>query len=104
MFSVNSYAKIKEVEDKGNYSVCKISISKKNKQSGKYETDFVARCVSWATLIINAHWQTKEYKLLRVGFLIATLKTTSWNFQKHPFTRFLSIVCKMITVQVQASQ
>ena len=43
MFSVNSYAKIKEVEDKGNYSVCKISISKKNKQSGKYETDFVGK-------------------------------------------------------------
>jgi hypothetical protein len=43
MFSVNSYAKIKEVEDKGNYSVCKISISKKNKTTGNYETDFVGK-------------------------------------------------------------
>ena len=31
MFSVNSYAKIKEVEDKGNYSVCKISTFFSNK-------------------------------------------------------------------------
>ena len=43
MFSNNSYAKIKNVEDKGNYSVCKISISKKNKQTDKYETDFVGK-------------------------------------------------------------
>ena len=35
MFSNNSYAKIKEVESKGNYSNCKISISKKNKETNK---------------------------------------------------------------------
>ena len=39
MFAVNNYAKIKEVEDKGNYSICKIVISKKNK-GGDYETTF----------------------------------------------------------------
>lgn len=53
MFSVNSYAKIKEVEDKGNYSVCKISISRKIKNSDKYETDFVAK----VRFVGNAHSQ-----------------------------------------------
>jgi hypothetical protein len=43
MFGVNSYAKIKSVESKGSYSVCKISISKKDKQSGTYETTFMAK-------------------------------------------------------------
>lgn len=41
MFGVNSYAKIKSVEVKGNYTVCKISISKKNKTTNKYETSFI---------------------------------------------------------------
>ena len=43
MFSVNSYAKIKEVEDKGNYTVCKISIPKKDKLTKQYETTFVGK-------------------------------------------------------------
>lgn len=40
MFQNNTYAKIWSVEDKGNYTVCQISTSKKDKQTGKYETDF----------------------------------------------------------------
>lgn len=40
MFQNNTYAKIWSVEDKGNYTVCQISTSKKNKETGKYETDF----------------------------------------------------------------
>lgn len=40
MFQNDTYAKIWSVEDKGNYTVCQISTSKKNKQTGKYETDF----------------------------------------------------------------
>lgn len=40
-FSIGNYAKIKRVEDKEKYAVCKLSVSKKNKQSGKYETSFV---------------------------------------------------------------
>lgn len=43
MFSVNSYMKVWEVEDKGNYTICQISSSKKNQQTGQYETDFSAK-------------------------------------------------------------
>lgn len=42
-FRVDSFAKVWEVEDKGNYSEAKISISKKNKQTDQYETDFQSK-------------------------------------------------------------
>jgi len=42
-FRVDSFAKVWEVEDKGNYSEAKISISKKNKQTNQYETDFQSK-------------------------------------------------------------
>lgn len=41
MFGNDVYAKIKSVEVKENYSLCKISTSKKNKTNNTYETDFV---------------------------------------------------------------
>ena len=42
-FRIDAYAKVWEVEDKGNYSEAKISISKKNKQTNEYETDFQSK-------------------------------------------------------------
>jgi hypothetical protein len=39
-FSVNSYAKIWEVEDKGKYALCKISISSKKRGTNVYEKTF----------------------------------------------------------------
>ncbi len=42
-FRVDAYAKVWEVNDKGNYSEARISISKKNKQTNQYETDFQSR-------------------------------------------------------------
>ncbi len=54
MFGVNSYAKIKEVvETKENYTVCKISISKKDKKTNVYETTFVGK----VTFCGQAHLQ-----------------------------------------------
>lgn len=53
-FSVNSYAKIWKVENKGSYSVCEISISKKDKQTGKYVDDFSSKFVRF---VGNAHLQ-----------------------------------------------
>ena len=50
-FQNGSYAKIKEVEDKGNYSKVKISISKKVKGTDKYVCDFAG----WVTFVGNAH-------------------------------------------------
>lgn len=40
-FSAGNYAKIKEVVDKkDNYTTCKVTISKKNKQTNSYELTF----------------------------------------------------------------
>lgn len=84
MFSVNSYAKIKEVEDKGNYSVCKISISKKNKQSGKYETDFVGK----VRFVGNAHHQrplaNQKIQITSCGVSNCYTKDGKLEFPKMP--------------------
>lgn len=39
-FRNNTYAKIWKVDNKGNYSTCSMTISKKDKESGEYKTDF----------------------------------------------------------------
>lgn len=39
-FREGAFAKVWKVEDKGNYAVAQMSTSKKNKQSGEYETDW----------------------------------------------------------------
>lgn len=53
-FSVGNYAKIKEVKEiKENYSVVKLSFSKKNKATNQYETNFVGV----ARFVGNAHLQ-----------------------------------------------
>ena len=51
-FSQGSFAKIKEVVEKhDNYSVCKITITKKNKLTNEYELQFSAHC----RFVGNAH-------------------------------------------------
>ena len=52
-FSVGSYAKIKEVENKGNYSKAKIVISKKIK--GSNPAQYVCTFAGWVTCLGNAH-------------------------------------------------
>lgn len=42
-FRIDAYAKVWEVNDKGNYSEARISISKKNKLTNEYETDFQSK-------------------------------------------------------------
>lgn len=51
-FSAGNYAKIKEVvEKKDNYTVCKVTISKKNKATNKYELTFSG----FVKFVGNAH-------------------------------------------------
>ena len=51
-FGVNCFAKIKEVVEKhDNYSVCKITVTKKNKLTNEYELQFSAHC----RFVGNAH-------------------------------------------------
>lgn len=57
-FRTGAYAKVWKTEDKGNYSVVELSTSKKNKQTGKYETDFNGKFVRF---IGQAHTDIKKY-------------------------------------------
>ena len=51
-FSVGNFCKIKEVVEKhDNYSVCKITVTKKNKLTNQYELQFSAHC----RFVGNAH-------------------------------------------------
>lgn len=51
-FSAGNYAKIKEIVDKkDNYTVCKVTISKKNKATNKYELTFSG----YVKFVGNAH-------------------------------------------------
>ena len=51
-FSANNYAKIKEVVEKQpNYTVCKVTITKKNKLTNEYELQFSGIC----RFVGNAH-------------------------------------------------
>ena len=53
MFSVDCYAKIKSVETYEKYTICKITISKKDKKTGVWDTDFVSK----VTFVGDAHLQ-----------------------------------------------
>ena len=84
MFSVNSYAKIKSVEDKGNYALCKISTSKKDRVSGKYETDFIAT----ARFVGDAYKQRpmtdQRIKITSCGTTNCYVKDDKLEFPKSP--------------------
>lgn len=50
-FSNNSFATIKETENQGNVTKCKLTISKKDKTTGKYTCTFSG----WTSFVGNAH-------------------------------------------------
>lgn len=50
-FCNNAYATIKEVENKGSTTNCKLTISKKDKVTGKYACTFAG----WTVFVGNAH-------------------------------------------------
>lgn len=85
MFSVNSFAKIKEiVETKDNYTVCKISISKKDKKTNQYETTFIAK----VTFLGDAHLQRpmadQRIKITSCGVSNCYVKDNKLEFLKVP--------------------
>ena len=51
-FRQGSFARIWSYENKGNYSTCRLSISKKNKNTDAYETEFTD---GFVRLVGNAH-------------------------------------------------
>lgn len=63
-FRVDTYCKIWKIEDKGNYSVASISVSRKNKETGAYDTDFQHNFVR---LVGNAHNDCKGVDIPKNG-------------------------------------
>lgn len=55
-FRQGAYCRVWQVEDKGNYSVARVSISKKNKQTDQYETEWQD---NFCRLVGTAHQQAK---------------------------------------------
>lgn len=84
MLSVNCYAKIKEVEDKGNYSIVKISVSKKNKQSGKYETDFIGNVNFVGQSHLQRPLKDQRIKITSFGVQNCYTKDGNLEFLKSP--------------------
>lgn len=84
MFSINAYAKIKSVENKGNYSVCKISTSTKNKMTNKYETDFVANVRFVGQAHLQRPMQDQRIKITNCGVSNCYTKDDKLEFPKNP--------------------
>lgn len=85
MFSANTYAKIKEiVEIKDTYTVCKISTSRKDTRTNKYETDFIGR----VRFVGNAHLQRpmadQKIKITSCGCANCYVKDDKLEFLKSP--------------------
>lgn len=84
MFGNGSYAKIKNVENKGNYSVCKISTSKKNKETDKYETDFVANVRFVGQSHLQRPMSNQRIKITSCGVTNCYTKDDKLEFPKAP--------------------
>ena len=69
-FRQGSYAKIWKIEDKGNYFIAQISISKKKQNSDEYITEFQG----FARLVGDAH---ESGKSLQIGTKGASVKIAS---------------------------
>ena len=63
-FSVNSYARVWSVEDKGKYSIANISVSKKNKDTNQYEIKFQS---NYVRLVGTAHDALKDVEIPEKG-------------------------------------
>lgn len=61
-FRQGAYAHVWKVEDKGNYHVAQISISRKNKETNQYETEWQD---SFVRLVGTAHQQIKTMDISR---------------------------------------
>lgn len=73
-FREGSYAKIWNLEDKGNYHVAEMSVSKKNKETEQYETEWANKFVR---LVGKAHNQAKSLdisKSVKIGACDVTNK------------------------------
>ena len=85
MFGVNSYAKIKEVvETKENYTVCKISISKKDKRTNQYNTTFMGNVRFCGQAHLQRPLADQRIKITSCGVSNCYQKEGKLEFNKSP--------------------
>lgn len=78
-FRQGAYAKIWKVEDKGNYHVAQMSISRKNKDTGNYDTEWQNNFVR---LVGTAHQQIKSMDISHNVKLGACDVTNKYDAEK----------------------
>ena len=85
MFGNGNYLTIWEVEDKGNYAVVSVSSSKKNKQSGKYDTDFSSNYVRFVGDAYNCRPQKgQRIKIVECGVSNVYMKDGQKVYMQNP--------------------
>ena len=85
MFSNKSYAKIKEiVETKENTTVCKITISKKDKKTNAYETSFIGKVSFCGQAHLQKPMADQRIKITSCGVQNCYTKDNKLEFYKAP--------------------
>lgn len=85
MFGNGNYLTIWEVEDKGNYAVVSVSSSKKNKQTGKYDTDFSNKYVRFIGDAYNCRPQKgQRIKIVDCGVSNVYMNNGEKVYMKNP--------------------
>jgi hypothetical protein len=83
-FSIGNYARIKKVEDKGNYADCQLVVSKKNKNTNQYETTFMGY-VRFVGKAFNLKPQIDQrIKLVSCDTTNCYVKDNKLEFTKNP--------------------
>jgi hypothetical protein len=73
------------VADKGNYAVVSVSSSKKNKQSGKYDTDFSSKYVRFVGDAYNCRPQKgQRIKIVDCGVSNVYMENGEKVYMKNP--------------------
>ena len=84
MFSVDCYAKIKSVETYEKYTICKITISKKDKKTGAWDTDFVSKVTFVGDAHLQRPMQDQKIKITSCGVSNSYMKDGKLEFLKMP--------------------
>lgn len=80
-FSVGKYAKIWAYENKGNYSTCRLTVSRKNKDTGAYDVEFSD---GFVRLVGNAHKAIQNVPIGEKGYSIKITSCDVSNVYTSP--------------------
>lgn len=79
-FKQNGFAHIWKIENKGNYHVAEMSTSKKDKETGQYETDWTNKFVR---LVGTAHQQIEKMDISKNVKIGACEVTNKYDKEKN---------------------